>query len=80
MIRRQKSNIFLDAKETNSVAELKEMLQGLARKSKDDIRLFKDDLPLEDHKTLADSGFTCASARAQVIFFIGTIFNDIFFI
>ena len=70
IIRRHKTNIFLDAKETNTVAELKDMLQGLAKKSREDIKLFKDDLPLEDHKTLADSGFTSSSARAQVIIFL----------
>ena len=59
----------MDLKETNTISELKEMMQGLAHKSKDDIRLYKDDLPLEDIKTLAESGFTNTSARAQVILF-----------
>lgn len=43
MIRRQKTTIFTDAKESTPVHELKKILQGVNKKLPDDIRLFKDD-------------------------------------
>ena len=43
MIRRAKTTIFMDAKESTTVLELKKMLQGISKKSPEDIRLFKED-------------------------------------
>ena len=43
MIRRQKTTIFMDAKETTLILELKKMVQGITKKSPDDMKLFKDE-------------------------------------
>ena len=43
MIRYKKTTIFMDAKETTTVLELKKMVQGITKKIPDDIRLYKDD-------------------------------------
>ena len=43
MIRRKKTTIFMDAKESTTVQELKRMVQGITKRSPDDMKLFKDD-------------------------------------
>ena len=43
MIRRKKTTVFMDAKESTPVLEMKRMLQGIAKKLPEDMRLFKDD-------------------------------------
>lgn len=43
MIRYKKTSIFMDAKETTSVLELKKMVQGITKRDLEDIRLYKDD-------------------------------------
>ena len=43
MIRRQKTTIFMDAKETTTVQELKKMVQGITKRQPDDMKFFKDD-------------------------------------
>lgn len=67
MIRRHKTTVFLDAKESTSVLELKRLLTGIVKRSPEDIRLYKDggEIILEDNKSLCDHGFTAALARAQ---------------
>ncbi|KAI0241969.1 Elongin-B [Lamellibrachia satsuma] len=71
MIRRKKTTVFMDAKESTPVLEMKRMLQGITKKLPEDMRLFKDDQTLEDHKTLGDCGFTSSTARAQAPATIG---------
>ncbi|ELU09825.1 hypothetical protein CAPTEDRAFT_154388 [Capitella teleta] len=75
MIRYKKTSIFMDAKETTSVLELKKMVQGITKRDLEDIRLYKDDQPLEDNKTLGDCGFTSSTARAQAPATIGLAFR-----
>lgn len=65
----------MDAKETTPVLELKKMVQGITKRVPDDIRLYKDDQPLEDNKTLGDCGFTSSTARAQAPATIGLVFR-----
>ena len=43
MIRRKKTTIFMDAKESTTVLELKKMVQGIVKKSPDDMKLYKED-------------------------------------
>ena len=43
MIRRKKTTVFMDAKESTPVLEMKRMLQGITKKLPEDMRLFKDD-------------------------------------
>ena len=43
MIRRGQSTIFMDAKESTTVQELKESLQGITKRQPDAIKLFKEE-------------------------------------
>ena len=43
MIRRHKTTIFLDAKENNTVYELKKMIEGILKFKPEDQQLFKDE-------------------------------------
>ncbi|XP_026865022.1 elongin-B-like isoform X2 [Electrophorus electricus] len=65
MIRRHKTTIFTDAKESTSVYELKRIVEGILKRPPEDQRLYKDDQLLEDSKTLGDCGFTNQTARPQ---------------
>lgn len=65
MIRRKKVTIFTDAKESTTVHEVKRIVEGILKIRPEDQKLYKDDQPLDDNKTLGDYGFTFATARAQ---------------
>ena len=66
MVRRKKTTIFLDAKETTTVLELKKMIEGITKKVPHDQQLYnKDDAVMEEDKSLNDYGLTSAVAKAQ---------------
>ncbi|GAB6029701.1 hypothetical protein CHUAL_005424 [Chamberlinius hualienensis] len=65
MVRRKKTTLFTDAKETTPIYELKKIIEGVLKISPDNLKLFKDELELDDSKTLGEYGFTSAIARAQ---------------
>ncbi|XP_074427444.1 elongin-B-like [Larus michahellis] len=65
MIRRHKTTIFTEAKESSTVLELKRILEGILKRPPQEQRLYKDDQLLEDTKTLGDCGFTSQTARPQ---------------
>jgi len=65
MIRRQRTTIFLDAKENNTVYELKKMVEGILKVKPEDQMLYKDEEAIDDTKTLSDAGFTSNTAKAQ---------------
>jgi transcription elongation factor B subunit 2 len=45
MVRRKKTTIFLDAKETTTVLDLKKMIEGITKKSPSDQQIYnKDDV------------------------------------
>lgn len=71
MVRRAKLTMFLDCTESTTVSELKKMIEGIAKKSPEEQRLYKDELPLEDNRTLGDYGFTNQTARPQSPALIG---------
>ena len=75
MIRRQKTTIFIDAKESTTVSELKKMVQGITKRQPENMRFFKDDTQLEDHKTLGDYGYTSSTARAQAPATVGLTYK-----
>lgn len=76
MIRHKKTTMFLDAKETTTVLELKKMIQGITKKSVNDQRLYsKDDTLMDDDKALADYGMTASYAKAQSPVEVGLAFN-----
>ena len=65
-IRRKKTTIFIDSKETATVHEFKKALSVLAKKDADDIRIYKEDnTPLDDGKSLKDQGVTSDNAKPQ---------------
>uniref|UniRef100_A0A336MEB3 Elongin-B n=1 Tax=Culicoides sonorensis TaxID=179676 RepID=A0A336MEB3_CULSO len=66
MIRRKKTTIFTDAKDTTTVLELKKMIEGILKIAPRDQRLLsKDNQTMEDDKMLQDYGITMMTARAQ---------------
>lgn len=66
MIRRKKTTIFTDAKETTLVGELKRMIEGILKVPLADQRLYnKDNQLMEDDRTLQDCGITVQTAKAQ---------------
>uniref|UniRef100_A0AAQ5YE35 Elongin-B n=1 Tax=Amphiprion ocellaris TaxID=80972 RepID=A0AAQ5YE35_AMPOC len=75
MIRRHKTTIFTDAKESTTVYELKRIVEGILKRPPEDQRLYKDDQLLEDSKTLGDCGFTSQTARPQAPATVGLAFR-----
>jgi len=66
MVRRKKTTIFLDAKESTTVGELKRMIEGITKKPPTEQRLFnREDTVMEDEKTLIECGLTASVAKAQ---------------
>ncbi|RNA31807.1 transcription elongation factor B polypeptide 2 [Brachionus plicatilis] len=80
MIRRHKTTIFADAKETTTVHEVKKMVEGILKKAPEDQQLFKltKDQPIlmDDSKQLSDYGYTHSTARAQLPEAIGLAFRE----
>ncbi|XP_026171792.1 elongin-B isoform X2 [Mastacembelus armatus] len=77
MIRRHKTTIFTDAKESTTVYELKRIVEGILKRPPEDQRLFKDDQLLEDSKTLGDCGFTNQTARPQAPATVDEMFEQL---
>ncbi|CAG9808335.1 unnamed protein product [Chironomus riparius] len=66
MIRRKKTTIFTDAKDTTTVHELKKMIEGILKVPPKDQRLFsKDNTAMDDDKQLQDYGITQITSKAQ---------------
>ena len=49
MVRRKKTTIFLDAKESSTVMDLKKMIEGITKKAPADQQLFNKDDQGSDH-------------------------------
>nr|XP_003417709.3 elongin-B isoform X2 [Loxodonta africana] len=75
MIRRHKTTIFTDAKESSTVFELKRIVEGILKRPPEEQRLYKDDQLLEDAKTLGECGFTSQTARPQAPATVGLAFR-----
>lgn len=79
MIRRHKTTIFTDAKETTTIYEVKKMIEGILKKSPEEQRLYKitKDHPvaMDDSKQLSDYGYTHLTARAQLPETIGLVYR-----
>lgn len=66
MIRRKKTTIFTDAKDTTTVLELKKMVEGILKVPPKDQRLYnKDNTLMDDDKQLSEYGITMVTAKAQ---------------
>ncbi|XP_033287295.2 elongin-B-like [Orcinus orca] len=74
MIRRHKTTIFTDAKESSTVFELKRIVEGILKRPPDEQRLYKEQL-LDDGKTLGECGFTSQTARPQAPATVGLAFR-----
>lgn len=80
MIRRQKTTIFADAKETTTVHEVKKMIEGILKRAPEEQRLYKisskeTPLLMDDSRALSEYGFTHLTARAQLPETIGLAFR-----
>jgi transcription elongation factor B subunit 2 len=67
MIRRQKLTLFVDAKETSTVLELKKIIEGITKVTPNNIRLIIDSTkqPMDDdNQTLSDCGLSSVTAKA----------------
>ena len=67
MIRRQKLTLFIDAKESSTVLELKKMIEGITKVPANGIRLIVDSTkqPMDDdNQTLSDCGLSGVIAKA----------------
>lgn len=75
MIRRKKCTIFTDVKENTTIYDVKKIVEGILKVPPENQRLFHDDTPLDDNKTLSDCGYTSGTARAQAPATIGLAFK-----
>ncbi|TEA31255.1 hypothetical protein DBR06_SOUSAS18710036, partial [Sousa chinensis] len=75
MIRRHKTTIFMDAKESSTVFELKCIVEGILKWPLVEQRLYKDDQLLDDRKTLGECGFTSQTAWPRAPATVGLAFR-----
>jgi len=76
MVRRKKTTIFLDAKESTTVLELKKMIEGITKKAPSEQQLYnKDDSVMDEDKSLSDYGLTATIAKAQQPAEVGLAFK-----
>lgn len=66
MIRRQKLTLFIDAKESSTVLEVKKTIEGIIKVPPNHLRLVIDPTkPMDDdNQTLADYGLSGTAAKA----------------
>eukprot|EP00088_Acartia_fossae_P032479 TRINITY_DN33249_c0_g1_i1.p1 TRINITY_DN33249_c0_g1~~TRINITY_DN33249_c0_g1_i1.p1 ORF type:complete len:118 (+),score=43.21 TRINITY_DN33249_c0_g1_i1:27-380(+) len=77
MVRRKKTTIFLDAKETTTVIDLKRMIEGITKQAPSLQQLYnKDDVVMEDEKLLFDYGLSSVVAKAQQPAEVGLAFRN----
>ncbi|XP_038190822.1 elongin-B-like [Arvicola amphibius] len=76
MIRRHKTTIFTDAKESSTVFELKRIVESILKRPPDEQQLYKDNQLLDDGKTLGECGFTSETARPQAPATVGLSFRE----
>ncbi|XP_031549841.1 elongin-B-like [Actinia tenebrosa] len=76
MVRRSKTSVFLDCKESTTVMDVKKMIEGILKRPPEEQRLFKGDQVLDDNKTLGDCGFTNQTAKAQTPAILGLSFRQ----
>ncbi|XP_036032399.1 elongin-B-like [Onychomys torridus] len=65
MICLHKTIIFMEARESCTVFQLKSVVQGIPKWPPEEQRLYKDDQLLEDRTTLGKCGFTSQTAWIQ---------------
>nr|XP_042125941.1 elongin-B-like [Peromyscus maniculatus bairdii] len=75
MIRRHKTTIFKEAKESSTVFQQKRVVRVILQRPPEEQRLYKDDQLLDDRKTLGDCGFTSQTAWIQAPATVGLAFR-----
>ncbi len=79
MIRRNKTTIFADAKETTTILEVKKIIEGILKKAPEDQCLYKiskdKHTVMEDSKQLSEYGYLHTTARAQLPETIGLAYR-----
>jgi len=75
MIKRKKTSICLDMKETSLVLEVKKLLEGVSKKTPEDIRLLYKETVLEDNKSMADCGLNKQTTKAQTPAVLGLVYR-----
>ena len=63
MVRRKNTTMFLDAKESTPVLEVKKILKGILKASLEDMQLYKDGVVIDETKTLGAVGYTNFTAK-----------------
>nr|XP_048286581.1 elongin-B-like [Myodes glareolus] len=76
MIRRHKTTIFTDTKESSTVFELKRIIEGILKRPPNEQRLYKGNQVLDDGKTLGECGFTSLTAGPQAPATVGLAFRE----
>ena len=76
MVRRKKTTIFLDAKETTPVLEIKKMISGITKVAVENQKLYYNIDLMEDHKCLNDYGLNTNTAKAQSPATIRLVYRD----
>ncbi|KAK3865209.1 hypothetical protein Pmani_016188 [Petrolisthes manimaculis] len=78
MVRRKKTTIFTDAKETTTVRELKKIIQGIMKVEPENQQLMNQDGTevFDDDKPLSEYGLSAQSARAQSPSTVALVFRQ----
>ncbi|XP_065663801.1 elongin-B [Hydra vulgaris] len=75
VVKREKTSIFLDVKETTYVYEIKSTLATLLKKNTDDMCLLYKDSILDENKTVAEYGLTMQTTKPQTPALIGLVYR-----
>lgn len=77
MVRRKTQTIMLDATEETTIGQLKTTLEAILKRPPDEQQLYKVDSnePLDDSRTLGDSGYKSSNSKAQDPSIIGLRFK-----
>ncbi|XP_064101631.1 elongin-B-like isoform X2 [Macrobrachium nipponense] len=78
MVRRKKTTIFTDAKETTTVRELKKIIQGIMKVEPENQQLMNErgSEVFDDEKQLSDYNLTAQTARAQSPATVALVFRQ----
>ncbi|KAF5396775.1 RNA polymerase II transcription elongation factor [Paragonimus heterotremus] len=76
VIRRKKTTIHLNARETSTIREVKMMIEGILKVPPSDQMLYKQQAELDDEKTLAFYNLNAQTARAHTPATLGLALRD----
>ncbi|CAH8462922.1 unnamed protein product [Schistosoma turkestanicum] len=76
VVRRKKTTIHLNAKETSLVLEVKKMIEGILKVKPEDQMLLKHQTEMDDEKTLGYYNLNSQTARAHTPAILGLCLRD----